>query len=220
MGVVYEVEHTNTGERLALKLMLLDSDDPAYAARFAREARAYATIQREHVVRVIDSDVAPELGGKPFVVMELLKGADLAAVAKGGPLPPLRVLDYLRQAGIGLERAHAAGIVHRDLKPENLFVHTTPEGRTILKILDFGIARLLDPEVTSVTKRGDAVGTPYYMAPEQARGDISAITRQTDVWVQNACQRDRGSPTFDSVFRIGIHLCLESLSVSEQARAR
>src|SRR4029077_3166917 len=121
MGAVYEVEHARTGEHLALKLLLSSvGSSPEELERFKREARAAARIKSEHVVRVTDADVAPELGGAPFLVMELLEGEDLAARAGDRPQPPGAVLDWLRQLAAGLERAHAAGLVHRDLKPENL----------------------------------------------------------------------------------------------------
>ena len=125
MGAVYEVEHARTGEHLALKVLLASAGAPAEALeRFKREARASARIKSEHVVRVTDADVAPELDGAPFLVMELLEGIDLEqAAAEARPLPTT-VVEWLRQVALALDKAHRLGIVHRDLKPENLFLAT------------------------------------------------------------------------------------------------
>jgi serine/threonine protein kinase len=109
---------------LALKTMLVGASDAEFVERFRREARAFAKIGGEHVVRVIDADTAPELGGAPFLVMELLNGSDLSRMLEAeGRLSPDLVVKYLTQTGAAIERAHAAGLIHRDLKPENIFVH-------------------------------------------------------------------------------------------------
>ncbi|MDB4997164.1 MAG: Serine/threonine protein kinase PrkC, regulator of stationary phase, partial [Myxococcaceae bacterium] len=122
MGVVYLVEHAHTGDQLALKLLIGHAGcNPDAVARFKREARASARIKSENVVKVVDADVAPELGGAPFLVMELLNGSDLEKhLAQRGRLSFEEVVTYLGQAGRALDRSHAAGIVHRDLKPENI----------------------------------------------------------------------------------------------------
>src|SRR5947207_11629026 len=124
MGVVYEVEHTVTGEHLALKVLpsgVGASRD--VLERFKREARVSARIRSDHVVRVTDADVAPELDGAPFLVMELLEGADLdREIAEYGWLSPGATVRHLRQLARGLDKAHKLGIVHRDLKPENIFL--------------------------------------------------------------------------------------------------
>ncbi|MGH7295440.1 MAG: serine/threonine-protein kinase, partial [Polyangiaceae bacterium] len=121
MGAVYEVEHLHTGQHLAMKV-LTAQHQATTVERFKREARAASRIQSDHVVRVTDADVAPELDGAPFLVMELLDGADLERATAGKPAAKEQVVDWLRQVGRALGKAHEAGIVHRDLKPENLFL--------------------------------------------------------------------------------------------------
>ena len=189
MGVVYVVEHVHTGERLALKVLnARGASDPDATGRFRREARVGAQIKSEHVVRVTDADVAPELSGAPFFVMELLEGLDLEKlVAKAGALHPDVVGALLSQVARALDKAHVLGIVHRDLKPENIFLHRRQDEPPIAKVLDFGISKFLQPDRgdsagLSATSTGTLMGTPYYMAPEQARGDVDAIGACTDVW--------------------------------------
>ena len=115
--------------------------------------------------------------------MELLAGADFAKILKEhGRLPPNDVFEWIRQTGEALAAAHAAGIVHRDLKPENLFLHTTGEGRRVVKLLDFGVARLLDPEATSVTETGAPIGTMRYIAPELLVPGQPVVGPATDIW--------------------------------------
>ena len=190
MGVVYLVEHVHTGDRLALKLLIGAAAQDRHAiARFQREARASARIKSEHVVKIVDAAVAPELGGAPFLVMELLNGTDLQKhLAAHGPLSVADALRYLAQAASALDRSHSVGIVHRDLKPENLFLHTREDGVTVLKVLDFGISKILGGEPggdigsAAMTTTGAVMGTPLYMSPEQARGRISEIGPASDVW--------------------------------------
>jgi serine/threonine-protein kinase len=190
MGVVYVVEHVHTGDQVALKLLFgRAAKDPQSIERFKREARASARIKSEHVVKVIDADVAPELEGAPFLVMELLNGSDLQhQLERRGRFTADEVLQYLAQAARALDKSHALGIVHRDLKPENLFLHTREDGTTLLKILDFGISKLVggdpanDIAGAGMTSTGAVMGTPLYMSPEQARGRIAEISPATDVW--------------------------------------
>jgi serine/threonine-protein kinase len=184
MSIVYEVEHDFTGDRLALKVLKGSAAelDPADLARFRREARVSAAVKSEHIVRVVDADVAPELGGAPFLVMDLLDGADLGEYTRGEPQPPARVVAWLRQVARALDRAHGVGIVHRDLKPENLFLERRTDGPPILKILDFGVAKVRTPDEVRHTATGSVVGTPLYMSPEQARGQPDKIGPATDIW--------------------------------------
>ncbi|HEX7601093.1 MAG TPA: serine/threonine-protein kinase, partial [Polyangiaceae bacterium] len=188
MGAVYLVEHLGTGDRVALKLLHGNAaQDFESLERFKREARAPAKIQSENVVKVLDADTAPELGGAPFLVMELLTGLDLQKlVRERGRMPPDEVLRTLGQVARALDKAHAIGIVHRDLKPENLFLHHREDGTTVVKILDFGISRMANAAATSgplaMTQAGSVMGTPLYMAPEQAAGRVHLIGAQTDVW--------------------------------------
>jgi serine/threonine-protein kinase len=173
MGFVFEVEHAGTGDRLALKVMRTHSGPlPAVVERFKREARTAARIKSEHVVRVIDADVIPELEDGLYLVMELLEGTDLDRACEE-PQPPEVVVEWLRQVAHGLDKAHALGIVHRDLKPENLFLTSGEHGEPRVKILDFGVAKTLE-DAPGTTQTGQLLGTPLFMSPEHARaaGDI------------------------------------------------
>jgi hypothetical protein len=178
MGAVYEVEHVRTGEHLALKVLLGGiASTPETLERFKREARVSATIKSEHVVFVTDADVAPELNGAPFLVMELLSGTDLEREAASVRPAPATVVEWMRQVAEAIDKAHALGIVHRDLKPENLFLATVGT-RTMVKVVDFGIAKMIE-DGTGATGSGQLLGTPKYMAPEQAMANVP-ITPATD----------------------------------------
>jgi serine/threonine-protein kinase len=189
MGAVWLVEHVHTGDQLAMKVMHKSfGENPEMVERFRREARAAAKIKSEHVVRVTDADIAPELGNTPFMVMEVLEGEDLRRrQSKVGRFTHEQTISILWQVARALDRAHGVGIVHRDLKPENLFLHMREDGLEIVKLLDFGVAKMRDdlhssfavsdPNATNV---GTLLGTPYYMSPEQVRN--ATITPQTDVW--------------------------------------
>ena len=179
MGAVYEVEHVSTGARLALKVLLSSTNaSPEALARFQHEVRATARIKSDNVVRVTDAGVAPELGGAPFLVMELLEGTDLERAAAANPPAPATVIEWLRPVARAIDKAHQLGLVHRDLKPENLFLATPSDGPTLVKILDFGIVKMIE-EGTGATGTGQILGTPKYMAPEQA-SSTAKITPATD----------------------------------------
>ena len=172
MGTVYEVVDDNTASPRALKVMLPSAlADADQRARFAREAKVTGNIESDHLVKVSDAGI-DETSASPFLVMDLLRGEELGDVQKRrGPLPPAEVVDYLSQTSLALDKTHAAGIVHRDLKPENLFVTRRDDGSPCVKILDFGIAKVVKESQATKT---NALGTPLYMAPEQVRalGDI------------------------------------------------
>jgi serine/threonine-protein kinase len=184
MGAVYSVQHVNTGELLALKLLHPALAENAQAVeRFRVEARAPVRIGSDHVVRVTDADVSPELGGVPYLVMEQLSGRDLGSELKRrGALPAGEVCLYLRQVARALDKAHAMGIVHRDLKPANLFLTRREDGSPLVKILDFGIAKLADGVSHEMTQDGTIFGTPWYMSPEQASGKAKQVGPPADLW--------------------------------------
>jgi serine/threonine-protein kinase len=179
MGAVYEVVDVRTESPRALKVMLPSIvEDPDLRARFALEARVTGNIISDHVVRVLDAGI-DEASGTPFLVMDLLQGEEVGGLAhRRGALPFDEVVLYLRQAALALDKTHAAGIVHRDLKPENLFVTYRDDGSPCVKILDFGIAKVVAQSTARATR---AVGTPLYMSPEQIRGD-GRVSARADVY--------------------------------------
>jgi serine/threonine protein kinase len=176
MGAVYEVVDETTNSRRALKVMLPTMiEDADLLARFEGEAKVTGAVESDHIVRVSDAGIERPTG-TPFLVMDLLRGEDLVSLLKKrGTLPAAEVLVYLRQAALALDKTHAAGIVHRDIKPDNLFLTERDDGTPCLKILDFGIAKVIAEGGSGPTR---AMGTPLYMAPEQilGRGGIGAAT--------------------------------------------
>jgi serine/threonine protein kinase len=180
MGIVYEVEHEHTGQRLALKL--LTQQPGASVERFRREARAAALIKSDHIVLITDAGLAPELGDSPFLVMELLDGQDLERATGDRPAPPSDVVEWLRQVARALAKAHEAGLVHRDLKPENLFLTRGDSGAPLVKILDFGIAKMMAADASLLTASDAFLGTPGYMAPEQTDSRGPPVTFRADLY--------------------------------------
>ena len=170
MGVVYEAEHLGLDKRVAIKF-LLDrfTDDPEVIERFHREARTASRIGHENIIDV--TDVGHDGDGRPYIVMELLDGGDLGQVlSQTGPLPTARAVHVIRQVLRGLEAAHGKGIVHRDMKPENVHLVARAGDPDFVKIMDFGISKIIAANDSKVrlTATGAVIGTPIYMAPEQA----------------------------------------------------
>ena len=172
MGAVYEGENTLIHRKVAIKVLHagVASNDEA-VTRFEREAQAAGRIGSDHIVEVLDLGTLD--GGERYMVMEYLKGESLSGrIASRGKLSPPDICDIALQLLDGLSAAHAAGIIHRDLKPDNVFLLGRAHGRTdFVKILDFGISKFSVAGTDfSMTRTGSVMGTPYYMAPEQARG--------------------------------------------------
>jgi eukaryotic-like serine/threonine-protein kinase len=181
MGSVFEARHATLARRFAIKFLL-----PALATnrdvlrRFENEAKAAGGLEHPNLVAVTDFGRAAD--GAPYLVMEFLEGSDCAALLhREGQLPIARAVGIVVQACRGLAVAHKAGIVHRDLKPENLFLCDAGDGRDLVKVLDFGIAKLRPADAGLTTGTGTTFGTAYYMSPEQARG-AGDIDQRADVW--------------------------------------
>ncbi|MBX3208999.1 MAG: serine/threonine protein kinase [Labilithrix sp.] len=188
MGLVVEAYHELLDQRVAVKLLYQDIADREAQSRLLLEARSAAKLQSEHVARVVDVDVGAD--GLPFIVMELLEGADLCQVADArGALPRWLVVDYVLQALEGLAHAHGRGIIHRDLKPSNLFLANKPDGTQVIKILDFGISKSADAQDKrrqQLTGGRTVLGSPPYMSPEQVRRP-KTVDHRTDIWSLGIC---------------------------------
>jgi len=171
MGVVYKVEHQNMGKIAAMKVLHHElAEDPEVVARFRREAAAVSRLNHPNTVQVFDFGAAR---GALYLIMEYVRGTDLGTLVKrDGPMPFEQAAPLFGQICAALAEAHDLGIVHRDLKPENVLVTRTHGGRDFVKVLDFGLAKVAErEELSESTDRGAIVGTPYYMSPEQIRGD-------------------------------------------------
>ncbi|MCA9601696.1 MAG: serine/threonine protein kinase [Myxococcales bacterium] len=181
MGTVWLGKHKLMGRQVAIKLLddaLLNHSE--VVQRFGREARAASAIQHPGIVEVLDLDQTPE--GRPFLVMEFLQGEPLSSrIEKRGRLSPEEAAMFMGQLLEALDAAHAHGVVHRDLKPDNIFLVPRGRGGESVKILDFGISHKSDERVSKLTVQGTVLGTPHYMAPEQARGD-AAVDGRTDIY--------------------------------------
>ena len=184
MGSVWEGLHITLGNRVAVKFIETDyAESDEARTRFENEARAAARLQSKYVVQVFDYGVMPD--GRPFIVMEYLAGESLdARLERIGKLSIEDTTRIITQVSRALAKAHSAGIVHRDLKPENIFLVSDEEEATdIAKVVDFGIAKFTDTSmgVSSSTRTGSVLGTPFYMSPEQARG-LRSVDFRSDLW--------------------------------------
>jgi serine/threonine protein kinase len=180
MGSVWVAEHAGLGREVAVKFMSTEFvKDPNLVLRFGREVQAAASIESPHVVRILGHGLTPD--GLPYMAMELLLGESLRARLQGaGRLAVEDAITVVRHVCEALGRAHARGIVHRDIKPANVFL-TEPDGELLVKLLDFGVAKVQAADGIAMTRTTDRVGTPFYMSPEQL---LSAkhVDHRADLW--------------------------------------
>lgn len=181
MGSVWEAENTRLRSRVAVKFLaetFVGND--SLMARFAREATTAAAIRSPHVVQIHDHGTTET--GRPYIVMELLEGESLAArIIRTGGLEPSDCERMVQHVCRALDKAHAAGLVHRDVKPENIFACDN-DGEVLYKVLDFGVAKPREEAMSmSMTSTGMAIGTPYYMSPEQIVR-AKDVDHRSDVW--------------------------------------
>ncbi|MCC7542569.1 MAG: serine/threonine protein kinase [Deltaproteobacteria bacterium] len=199
MGVVYLAEHVHIGKRFAIKVLSRSvAQHPQAVERLKQEAITASKIEHDNIVSIISFDRTDD--GDVFIVMELLRGRDLARDLEHGRIPLERALRITYQVCRALGAAHDAGVVHRDLKPENIFL-TEKNGHDFVKLLDFGISKVkrADMESVRMTKTGQLVGTPLYMSPEQARGETD-VEPTADVYALGVILYEMccGSPPFEA----------------------
>jgi serine/threonine-protein kinase len=204
MGVVYKAEHARIGKVLALKLLTGElTRDMEQVARFKREAEMASRLSHPNTVQVFDFGGAD---GLAYLAMEYVRGADLGRiVSDSGPMPGERMTKIMIQICSSLGEAHDKGIIHRDLKPENIMVVKGPHDEDVVKVLDFGLAKLRESsELSELTLHGAIIGTPYYMSPEQIRGE--PIGPQSDVYALGALMYAvlTGTLVFDAPTPMGV----------------
>ena len=214
MGAVYEAEHVGLGKRAAIKFVDAEfATDENVVARFAREARAMSAIESAHIVTVFD---AGSDDGRPYLVMELLRGEDLGErLRRMGRVPLGEAMHVVAQVLRGLARAHAAGIVHRDLKPDNVFLVKHDTDPLFAKIVDFGISKIERPRdkthPLALTGRGTVLGTPFYMSPEQAQA-APDVDGRADLYSVGAilfeCLTGRPPHTGESYEQVILSICM------------
>ncbi|MBI5537694.1 MAG: protein kinase [Deltaproteobacteria bacterium] len=180
MGSVWLSEQRATGREVAIKLMTHElARNEEAVKRFRREARTAAQLRSRHIVQIIDYDVDPSLG--PFIAMELLEGEPLSVrLRRDGALPHPEAARIVRQVARALSHAHRAGIVHRDIKPDNIFLQFEEEGPELVKVLDFGLAKIELPPGVPGTQSGCAIGSLSHMSPQQCQGQ--AVDHRADLW--------------------------------------
>jgi serine/threonine-protein kinase len=181
MGTVYRSTHTLMDKPVAVKVLRAElATDGEAVARFHREARSASRLDHDHCIRVTDFGQSDD--GLLFLVMELLDGVSLSHVTRRGPVPPAHAAAIGIAIAEALAHAHEQGIIHRDLKPDNVFLARRAKGREIIKVLDFGLAKLASDSALgpSITRDGTVFGTPEYMAPEQAEGE--KLDGRTDLY--------------------------------------
>jgi eukaryotic-like serine/threonine-protein kinase len=195
MGEVWTARNETLGVRRAVKLIRADAGSPESTDRLLHEARAAARLAEPAIVRVFDFGTTA--WGDPYIVMELLEGEDLMSIInRRERLSPSKAVRVLLPMIRGLGAAHSHGIVHRDLKPENIFLAKLADGRVQPKLLDFGIAKFKNARALRLTTAGAVLGSPLYMAPEQARGED--VDERADIWAMCVVLYEAitGSPPF------------------------
>ena len=204
------------------------AQDPGLVSRFQREARAAGAIDTKHITQVLDTGIDRD-SELPFMVMEFLSGQDLQQfLKKSGPIAPDLALRIVAQSCLGLQKAHEAGVVHRDIKPANLFLARS-DGEVIVKILDFGIAKVQmdqaqETESAGLTRTGNMLGSPLSMSPEQARGSKN-IDHRADLWSLGAAlyQALSGRTPYQHITALGeliIAICSDPPRLASQGRRR
>jgi serine/threonine protein kinase len=187
MGIVVAARHIKLQTRVALKFLQPSlAKDAESVKRFEREARASVALKGEHAVRILD--VGELSGGSPYLVMEYLTGTDLGTLVDQRELFVSEAVSYVLQACEAVAEAHSLGIVHRDLKPGNLFLTEGAAGAPLVKVVDFGLAKMvkLSAKQSSLTHTTDLVGSPAYMSPEQLH-DAKEVDRRSDIWSLGVC---------------------------------
>jgi len=224
MGSVWFAAHTSLGHAVAIKFIHPDlASSPQARRRFETEAKAAAKLKSRHVAQVYDHGVSET--EQPYIVMEFLEGHSLEAVIEArGALPPVEVMAIIEHAARALESAHRAGVVHRDLKPDNIMLASDPEAKPYgytVKLVDFGIAKMLTESSGAATHAGAVVGTPHYMAPEALTGS-HPVGPRSDVWSLGACAYKAivGKVPFegDAIGDIVIKVCVSPLPVPSMER--
>lgn len=210
MGVVVKATHLQLEQLVAIKFMLPEAfEKPQMAERFIREARTAARLKGAHIAKILD--VGKLENGAPYIVMEYLEGQDLSELIEElGLLPVSTAVEYVLQACVGMAEAHSQNIVHRDLKPANLFLTTSGSGREQIKVLDFGISKVLQADELTLTKENAMMGSPMYMSPEQMRS-VKDVDSRTDIWALGTILYDLmcGRPPFEGTTLP--HLCTNVL---------
>ena len=184
MGAVYAAEHPRIGRRVAIKVLHPElGKSPEIVARFFTEAKAANEIRNEHIIEILDFGELPD--GISYFIMEWLDGKSLATALEQQPKFPIaRAMHTCRGIARALASAHSKGIVHRDLKPDNVYLIRRGDDPDFVKVLDFGIAKLMTNDLSQgfKTQTGAIMGTPYYMSPEQCRGATKDIDHRTDIY--------------------------------------
>ncbi len=214
MGTVYEAVNTAISKRVAMKFVDADvTKNHDAVARFHREAQAASAVESAHIVDIFDSGISED--GRPYIVMELLRGEDLShRIKRCGRLEVPEAIHVAAQILRGLHRAHQAGIVHRDLKPDNIFLVDRDDDPNFAKILDFGISKMRregETPVHTLTRQGTVLGTPFYMSPEQAQAQPD-VDGRTDLWAVGAilyeCLTGRPPYTGTTYEQVIVNICM------------